>query len=75
MALWAVKVQSLLQILCVFSRRRILVAYGAVVAQEEEQSPTNRKVGGSTPASGPHIEVSLGKTLNPTLPTDASIGV
>jgi len=41
------------------------------VAQEEEQSPINRKVGGSTLASpGLHFEASLGKTLNPTLPTD-----
>jgi len=24
---------------------------------------------------GPHVEASLGKTLSPTLPTDASIGV
>ena len=36
------------------------------VAQEDSQSPTNRKVGGSTP--GPHVGVFLGKTLNPTLP-------
>jgi len=45
---------------------------GVAVAQEEEQSPANRKVYGST--SG-HISVSLGKTLNPTLPPDASNGV
>jgi len=40
------------------------------VAQEEEQSPTNRKVGGFP---GPHVKVSLGKILNPTLPTDVIV--
>jgi len=44
---------------------------GAAAAQEEEQSPASQKVGGSIPSfPGPHIEVSVGKILNPTLPTD-----
>jgi len=48
----------------------------ASVAQAEEQSPINRKVGGSTPGfPGPHAEESLGKTLNPVLPRNAAIGV
>ena len=51
----------------------MLMFSGAAVAQEEEQSPANQT---STPGfSGPHVELSLGKTLNPTLPTNASIGV
>ena len=46
------------------------------VAQEEEQSSANGKVGGFTPSfPEPHVEVSLGKTPNTTLPPDASIGV
>jgi len=49
---------------------------GAAVAQEAERSRTIRKVGGLThDFPRPHVEVSLGKKLNPTLPTDASIGV
>ena len=39
------------------------------VAQEEEQSPAC----GSTVGSGPHVEVSLGKTLNPMLPTNVYV--
>jgi len=46
------------------------------VAQEEEQSPANWKVSGLIPSFPlPHAEVSLGKTLNPTVPSNASIGV
>ena len=44
------------------------------VAQEEEQSPTNRKRGDSG-FPGSLVEASSGNTLIPTLPTDASIGV
>ena len=48
--------------------------WGAAEAQEEEQLPINRKVGGLT-SPGPHVDASLGRTPNPTLPTNASIGV
>jgi len=37
---------------------------------------TSRNVGGSTPGfPAPQVEACLGKTPNPTLSTDASIGV
>jgi len=46
-----------------------------VVAQVEEQSAANQKVNCLTLSfPGTHVDVSLGKTPNPTLP-DASIGV
>jgi len=45
----------------------------AAVAQKEEQSPTNQWLDSSFPV--PRVEASLGKMLNPMLPTDASIGV
>ena len=46
------------------------------VAQEEEQSSANWNVAGLTPGFlRPHVEVSLGKTLNSMLHTDVSIRV
>jgi len=43
--------------------------FGAVVASEEEQSSANQKVHGLIPGfPGPHVEVSLGKMVNPTVP-------
>jgi len=43
--------------------------FGVAVAQEEEQSATNQKVGGST---SPGHNTSI-KTLNPTLPMHLSV--
>ena len=59
-----------------FLGRLVYSALGAFVAQEDEESPTNQRVGGLTPGfSGPNVKVSLGKTLNPTLLSDAPISV
>ena len=53
--------------LCVETKQDISDS-GAAVAQELEQSSSNWKIGGSTPgSSSPHVDVSLGKTLNPKL--------
>ena len=48
----------------------------AAVAQEVEQLSAGEKIGGSIPGfPNPHAEVSLGKTLNPTISPNALISV
>ena len=41
--------------------------YGTVVAQVVEESSSNQRVSGSSPALSDHTEVSLSNTLNPKL--------
>ena len=44
------------------------IQYRGDCGSEVERSSTNRKIGGSIPgSSNPHVDVSLGKTLNPKL--------